>query len=114
MDKLISFTGNGGGSEIKVCRINGFLKVQDEQITDFAGAVTTVHNTRADSRKKRWKRLFSVWDPNWNYQDIEQIYAVYEDDNMGSKTITGSLTTTVNLPGKIGKKEGESVSRSGW
>ena len=107
MDKLISFTGNGGGSEVKVCRINGFLKMQDEQITNFAGDVDTLHYTRADIRKKRWKRVFSVWDPNWNYQDIEQIYAVYEDDNMGSKTITGSLKTTVNLPGKIGKVEGE-------
>ena len=26
---------------------------------------------------------------------------------MGSKTISGSLTTTVNLPGKLGKAEGE-------
>lgn len=107
MDRLISFTGNGGGSEIKVCRINGYLKMSDEQITDFTGDVITLQYTRADIRKKRWKRVFSVWDPNWNYQDIEQIYAVYEDDNMGTRTITGSLKTTVNLPGNIGKGEGE-------
>jgi hypothetical protein len=107
MDKLISLTGNGGGSEIKVCRINGFLKRTDEQITDFAGDVATLHYTRADIRKKRWKRVFSVWDPNWNYQDIEQIYAVYEDDTQGSKTISGTLTTSVNLPGKLGKVDGE-------
>ena len=107
MDKLISFTGNRGGSEIKVSRINGFLKMSDEQITNFAGDVTTLQYTRADIRKKRWKRVYSVWDPNWNYQDIEQIYAVYEDDNTGSRTITGSLKTTVNLPGKVGKAEGE-------
>jgi hypothetical protein len=107
MDKFVSFTGNGGGSEIKVCRVNGFLKMADEQITNFAGDVITLHYTRADIRKRRWKRIFGVWDPNWNYQDIEQVYVVYEDDNMGSKTITGSLKTTVNLPGKIGKVEGE-------
>ena len=107
MDKLISFTGNGGGSEIKVCRINGFLKMADEQITNFAGDVITLHYTRADIRKKRWKRVYSVWDPNWNYQDIEQVYAVYEDDNAGSRSITGSLKTTVTLPGKLGKAEGE-------
>ena len=95
MDKLVSFTGNGGGSEIKVCRVNGFLKMADEQITNFAGDVITLHYTRGDIRKKRWKRIFGVWDPNWNYQDIEQVYAVYEDDNMGSKTLTGSLKTTV-------------------
>jgi hypothetical protein len=107
MDKLISFTGNGGGSEIKVCRINGFLKMSDEQITNFAGDVITLQYTRADIRKKRWKRVFGVWDPNWNYQDIEQVYAVYEDDTKGTRTITGSLKTTVNLPGKTGKTEGD-------
>ncbi|HUQ65536.1 MAG TPA: hypothetical protein VM101_05255 [Flavitalea sp.] len=107
MDKLVSFMGNGGGSEIKVCRVNGYLKMADEQITDFAGDVTTLYYTRADIRKKRWKRIFSIWDTNWNYQDIEQVYAVYEDDNVGTKTLTGSLTTTVNLPGKTGKAEGE-------
>lgn len=107
MDKLVSFTGNGGGSEIKVCRVNAYLRRTDEQVTDFAGDVVTLNYTRADIRKKRWKRVFSVWDPNWNYQDIEQIYAVYEDDTYGSKTISGSLTTTVNLPGKLGKAEGE-------
>ena len=107
MDKLISFTGNGGGSEIKVCRINGFLKMTDEQVTDFAGDVITINYTRADIRKRRFKRVFSLWDPNWNYQDIEQVYAVYENDNVGSRTISGSLNTTLNLPGKIGKTEGE-------
>lgn len=107
MDKFVSFTGNGGGSEIKVCRVNGFLKMADEQITNFAGDVITLHYTRGDIRKKRWKRVFAIWDPNWNYQDIEQIYAVYEDDNVGSSVLTGSLKTTVTLPGTIGKAEGE-------
>jgi hypothetical protein len=107
MDRLVSFTGNGGGSEIKVCRINGYLRRTDEQVTDFAGDVATLHFTRADIRKKRWKRVFSVWDPNWNYQDIEQIYAVNEDDTQGSKTISGSLTTTLNLPLKLGKIQGD-------
>ncbi|RYG49790.1 MAG: hypothetical protein EOO01_12120 [Chitinophagaceae bacterium] len=107
MDKLVSFSGNGGGSEVKVCRVNAYLQRSDEQVTDFAGDVTTVQFTRADIRKKRWKRIYSIWDPNWNYQDIEQIYAVYEDDTQGKKTLSGSLTTTVNLPGKIGKVEGE-------
>lgn len=107
MDKLISFTGNGGGSEIKVCRINGYLRKTDEQVQEFAGDVITLNYTRADIRKKRWKRVFSVWDPNWNYQDTEQIYAVYEDDTQGTKNVSGTLNTTVNLPGKTGKVDGE-------
>jgi hypothetical protein len=107
MDKFISFTGNGGGSEIKVCRINAYLRRSDEHVTDFSGDVVTLNFTRGDIRNKRWKRVYAVWDPNWNYQDIEQIYAVYEDDNMGSASFNGSLTTNLTLPGKLGKAEGK-------
>mgnify|MGYP001350214808 CR=1 FL=1 len=107
MDKFISFTGNGGGSEIKVCRVNAYLKRSDEHVTDFSGDVVTLNFSRADIRKQRWKRVYAVWDPNWNYQDIEQIYAVYEDDNIGSASIDGSLTTNLTLPGKLGKAEGK-------
>ena len=109
MDKLISFTGNGGGSEIKIGRIEGYLKIQDQQVTNFSGDLVTVNYTRGDIRKKRWKRVYSVWDVNWNYQDVEQVYAVYEDDTQGEKTFSGSSNTTVSLPGKPspGKVVGE-------
>lgn len=107
MDKLISLTGNGGGSEVKVCRITGYLKRSDEQITDFAGDVVTLYYTRGEIRKKKWKRVFSVWDPNWIFQDNEQIYAVFEDDNRGTRTINGSVSTTIELPAKLGKVQGE-------
>lgn len=107
MDRLISFTGNGGGSEIKICRVNGYLRRVGEQIDDFTGDVVTLYYTRGEIRNKIWKRVFSVWDPNWNYQDIEQIYAVFEEDTKGSKTINGSLNTTLNLPSKLGKVDGQ-------
>jgi hypothetical protein len=109
MDKLISFTGNGGGSEIKVCRVKGYLKRKNEQIEDFDGDVVTLNYSRRDIRKKTWKRVYSVWDPEWNYQDAEQIYAVYEEDTKGEKTFSGSLTTTLSVPGSPspGKATGE-------
>lgn len=107
MDRLISFTGNGGGSEIKVCRINGYLRRSDEQIDDFSGDVVTLYYTRGEIRKKLWKRVYSIWDPNWNYQDIEQIYAVYEEDTKGTRTIDGSLKTSLTIPGKVGEVEGD-------
>ncbi len=100
MDRFVSLTGNGGGSEIKVCRINGYLKIKDEQVDNFEGDIVTIYFSRGDIRKKTWKRIYSVWDPNWNYQDVEQIYAVYEEDNKGEATFNGSLNTTLNLPGK--------------
>ena len=107
LDHFISFTGNGGGSEMKICRINGYLRRSDEHIDDFAGDVVTVHYTRGEIRNKTWKRVYSVWDPNWNYQDIEQIYAVYEEDNRGVKTIDGSLKTTLKIPKGGGTIEGD-------
>lgn len=107
MDRLVSFTGNGGGSEIKVCRVNGYLRTSEDQITDFSGDVVTLYYTRGEIRNRLWKRVYSVWDPNWNYQDIEQIYAVYEDDTRGTRSIDGTLRTSLTVPGKLGKVEGD-------
>src|SRR5205085_480289 len=67
------------------------------------------HFTRGEIRNRSWKRIYSVWDPNWNYQDIEQIYAVYEEDTKGQRVLSGTLTTTLNIPGtpSPGKAVGE-------
>ena len=109
MDKLISLTGNGGGSEIKVARISGYLKFVDQQVTNFTGDIVTIAYSRADIRNKKWKRVFSSWDPNWDKTNLEQVYAVYEDDTQGTKTLSGNISTSVNLPGKpsSGKVTGE-------
>lgn len=97
LDHLISFTGNGGGSEIKVGRISGYLQVQNQQVTSFAGDLVTVSYSRKDIRKKRWKRVYSVWDADWVPANLEQVYAVWEDDTEGTKTFTGSLGTSVRV-----------------
>ena len=113
LDRLVSLTGNGGGSEIKICRINGYLKIKEEQVDNFEGDVVTAYFSRKEIRNKTWKRIYSVWDPNWNYQDLEQVYAVYEEDTKGEATFDGSLTTTLNFPGKssAGKTVGEIAFR---
>lgn len=100
MDKLISLTGNGGGSEIRVGRVSGYLKTENEQVENFTGDMVMLFFTRGEISNGRWKRVYSIWDPNWNYQDAEQIYAVYEDDTRGEKSFSGSLNTAVNIPGK--------------
>jgi hypothetical protein len=107
MDALFSFTGNGGGSEIKVARLSGYLKIQSEQVTGFSGDVVTLDFSRSDIRNGRWKRVYSIWDANWPLDNTEQVYAVYEDDTKGTRTFSGSLNTTVTLPGKLGKAGGE-------
>jgi|GEM_PF-1958014 len=109
LDRLISLTGNGGGSEVKVARVSAYLTVKDQQVTNFSGDVATVYYKRGDIRNKRWKRIYSLWDANWQEENKQQVYAVYEDDTQGTKKFKGSLSTTINIPGKpsLGKSVGD-------
>jgi hypothetical protein len=97
LDRLISFTGNGGGSEIKVCRISGYLKRTNQQVSDFAGDVMTINFSRRNIKKERYVRVYSVWDPLWYPENFEQVYAVWEEDTEGQKTFNGKLSTTISL-----------------
>lgn len=97
LDNFISFSGNGGGSEIKVARISGYLQMQNQQVTNFTGDIFTVSYDRKSIKKGIWKRVYGVWDADWVTANLEQVYACYEEDNQGSKTFTGSLGTTVTV-----------------
>lgn len=108
-DKLISFTGNGGGSEMKIARISGYLQIQNQQVSNFAGDVVSVHYKRRDIRRKNWKYVYTVWDPDWISDNNEQVYSAWEEDTEGTKTFEGSLNTTIkdstgnfNIQGSIG------------
>ncbi|HUS02196.1 MAG TPA: hypothetical protein VMY77_10740 [Chitinophagaceae bacterium] len=96
-DRLISFTGNGGGSEIKYCRLSGYLQpAANQQVTTFQDIVS-VDCSRADIRKKRWVRTYGIWDDDWVAADLEQVFAIYEEDNTNTKTFNGSVGTTVTV-----------------
>lgn len=97
-DRLISFSGNGGGSEVKICRISGYLQMADQQVTNFSGDEHSVYFKRRDIRKGKWKRTYAVWDPDWKTDNLEQVYAVYENDNKNEQTFTGTLTTAATVP----------------
>ncbi|WP_132051813.1 hypothetical protein [Pseudocnuella soli] len=108
-DKLVSFTGNGGGSEIKVSRISGYLTIENQQITTTTDDRISISYTRKEIKKKRWKRVYGVWDPEWPTANLEQVYAAWEDDTEGTKSLTGSLSTTI----KAKLADGTEVSRTG-
>lgn len=97
-DKLISFTLNGGGSEIMYNRISGYLKPVDGHITSFED-ITQVDFSRRDIRKQTWKRTMHVWDDDWEIGDKEQVLAIFEEDTEGTKSFTGSLKTTLDTFG---------------
>ncbi len=95
-DKFISFnSANGGGSEIKLCRISGYLQVQNQQVTSFSGDIGEVHYTRKQINKGIWKRIYWVWDADWVPNNLEQVMAIYEEDREDEKTYAGGLSTTV-------------------
>lgn len=93
-DRLISFTGNGGGSEIKYCRASGYLELVGHQITEFEDK-TTVRFERGTIHKKQWQRVYAIWDADWVVENKEQVFAIYEEDNNAEITFTGSLSTTL-------------------
>ncbi len=104
-DRWISFTGNGGGSEIMYSRGDGYLKFANSHVTDFQD-LTTVYHTRSDIRDKKALFVAAPWDNQWENNDTEQYYAIWEQDNKGSVNFKFSLATTVNTgtgqgPGSI-------------
>ena len=107
-DKLISFTGNGGGSEIKFCRLSGYLKPVNGQVTTFEDIISA-DISRYKIRKQNWLRLFAIWDASWNIENNEQVFAIYEEDNTNNVTFNGSLSTTLGT-GNSGSSGGASVT----
>ncbi len=96
-DRLISLTGNGGGSEIKICRVSGYLQFLNQQVTSFAGDQIDVRFRRREINRGTWKKVYSVWDADWVAANTEQVMTIYEDDTEGTKTFNGSLSTTVTI-----------------
>jgi hypothetical protein len=95
-DRLISFTGNGGGSEIKYCHLTAYLQPVNGHVTTFQD-IASVNFSRGDIRNKRWLRNFIVWDDDWVPADLEQVFGIYEEDNTNTKTFNGSISTTVTV-----------------
>ncbi len=93
-DRLISFTGNGGGSEIKYCQLSGFLQPVNGQVTTFQN-IASVNFSRKNIRQKNWVRAYTVWDDDWVTADLEQVLVIYEEDNTNTKAVNGTVGTTV-------------------
>ncbi|MGM0634674.1 MAG: hypothetical protein ACQESK_01315 [Bacteroidota bacterium] len=87
-DKYISFTGNGGGSELQFTRTDSkdYLEglPNDSDITRHSFTDEfQVHVTRHAIRKKRERWYAVPWDFNWECAEpkYEQLLMIYEKDN---------------------------------
>lgn len=97
-DHLISFTGNGGASEIRFTRSDGYLKLVDGQVTADNYIVDgPPYVTRKNIRNGNWVEWSASWDTDWEPNNKEQYFAIYEDDNRNTGTITASIKTTLKL-----------------
>lgn len=83
-----------GGSEIRICRGSAYLKFENQQVTSFEDVIS-VNFSRRDVRRGIWKRVYSIWDSDWEVDNAQQVLGIYEEDNEGTRTYTGSLTTKV-------------------
>ncbi len=97
-DALISWNGNGGGSEIRFTRSDGFLKVDDGQVQASTHHLTGENSVSRDAVKKGYFVSYSSeWDFDWEALNQQQNLAIYEEDNRNHKTFNGSLTTTTSI-----------------
>lgn len=96
-DRLISFSGNGGGPELRFIRGDGFL----QQGTN--GQITNATNVISVDLKRKykgmWRPVYSVWDANWEVGNSQQVFGIYEEDTQGSQTFSGSVQTTLTFNG---------------
>lgn len=96
-DKFISSQGRGGGNDVQIMRISGYLQNVNSQVTTWSGDIIPMKFKRKDVRDKRFKRTLSIWDADWRSDNFEQVLVIYEDDDNITKTITETLSTTLNL-----------------
>jgi hypothetical protein len=96
-DALISFTGNGGGSEIRFTRSDAYLKFADGQVqaeTSYLAGDREIG--RGDIRNRRFVNYSVEWDFDWEPDNLQQNLAIFEDDNRNESSFNGSLTTTAS------------------
>ncbi len=98
-DRLISLTGNGGGSEIKITRTSAYLKQETDGQINSPGNVVSADIPRDMIDLGIPVIIFAEWDQNWEEGDKEQFFAIYEEDTKGSGEYGGSIKTTLKVPG---------------
>lgn len=100
-DSFISFTGNGGGSELKFFRGSGYLSSgTNGQITSPTGDIISCDFSRSQINNCNVQVINASWDIDWKTDNLEQVFGVYEEDNQGTKVFTGSINTTVKVNGQ--------------
>lgn len=98
-DRLISFSGNGGGSELKFIRGSAYITLNNnQQVSNTEFDVISVYFTRKDIRKEREQGVYAIWDPAWEPECTEQVFGIYEEDRQGEREFSGSIDVKIKYP----------------
>jgi len=96
-DRLISFSGNGGGSELRFGRAYAFQDANGQVQTDMPFVQANL--SRKAIRKGTWVHVLSLWDTNWRTDQLDHKLGIYEEDNKSSITFTGNVSLSATVSG---------------
>ncbi len=95
---------NSGGSEMVVMRIDGYLQIAEN------GNVKADNKDIETSFEKKYKRRWirkeirktwaALWDQNWECDNTEQLFVIYEEDNNATKEFNSKITTKFKIFGQ--------------
>ncbi|OJV54256.1 MAG: hypothetical protein BGO31_12965 [Bacteroidetes bacterium 43-16] len=92
-DALVSFTGNGGGSEIRFVKGDGYLATDGGHV-NASGMVQPNDISRKDIRQQNWINWTREFDPDWEADNFQMFVGIYEEDNRNDGSVAVSLSTT--------------------
>lgn len=92
-DRFISFTGNGGSSEIRVLRVGDPLARDNsgDLMSDAAPDIASIDISRRDIRRENWIWAADLWDNDWGCEPYEQMLIIFEEDTEEDVSIAGSI-----------------------
>lgn len=96
-DHYISFTGNGGGSEIRYCRADSQQAIDIDSLGNYTSTQWDTrfsqYWSRKQIRKENVRVVSSLWDENWEcFGTHEQLFVIYEEDDEGDLIIDQDLS----------------------
>ena len=88
-DRWISFTNNGGGSEIRIGRLDSRDQIEIDSIGNISADqwdnILSINISRRNIRKGNYVWAGAIWHKNWECRGEihEALFGVYEEDNEG-------------------------------
>ncbi len=104
-DALVSLTGNGGGSEIRFVKGDGYLKTTGGQV-ETSTPEQPNDISRKNIRKENWVNWTRELDSDWEANNHQIFIGIYEEDNRNTTELSFAVSTTT-------KKENSNLQETG-